>query len=411
MQAKSMRQNLNEIFRRYSIAVLTVGAAFAATYLASKVVEPGVSPLFLLAVMISAWRGGLGVGLFATALSAFISAFVFLPPVFSLQIDRGDVLLLGVFTVAAIITGSLSAARKRSEEAREVLLVKEQSARAEAERASRVKDELLAAVSHELRTPLTTIKTLTRVLQRREMTDEEREECLADIASECDREIDLVLNLLDLSRIRAGGVQIRLQPVIVADVISACEKLIRGDAEKHNHRLEIAVAEGLPSIRADHSALRRALCAIAENAVKYTPDFGHITIRARHKSSAGVLIEIEDNGRGIAEEDLPRIFEKFYRGGNSGGGANPNAEEVPGIGLGLNLAKVLIEGMNGEIAVDSRLGEGTKFIVRLPVWNDDNRAENVKLVEQSAAGEREKVYGLAEPNEKGVFYEQTITRR
>jgi signal transduction histidine kinase len=69
------------------------------------------------------------------------------------------------------------------------------------------------------------------------------------------------------------------------------------------------------------------------------------------------VIEIEDNGRGIAEEDLPRIFEKFYRGGNSGGGAQPNAEEVPGIGLGLNLAKVLIEGMNGEIAVESRLGK------------------------------------------------------
>lgn len=376
--------------RRYSIAVLTVSAAFAATYLASKLVEPGVSPLFLLAVMISAWRGGLGAGLFATALSAFVSAFVFLPPVFSLQIDRSDVLLLGVFTVAAVITGSLSAARKRAEEDREILLVKEQAARAEAERASCVKDELLAAVSHELRTPLTTIKTLTRVLQRREMTDEEREECLADIASECDREIDLVLNLLDLSRIRAGGVEIRLQPVMVAGVISACEKIVRGDAEKHNHQLEVAVADDLPSVRADHSALRRALCAIAENAVKYTTDVGTIKILARaNHERAAVVIEIEDNGRGIPDGDLQRIFEKFYRGGNSGGGAQPGAEEVPGIGLGLNLAKVLIEGMNGEIAVESSLGKGTKFSVCLPVWEDDNQAENVEIVERTVAGERE----------------------
>jgi signal transduction histidine kinase/DNA-binding NarL/FixJ family response regulator len=355
MQSRFVQQNLYEILRRYSIAILTVVAAFTVTYLASKLVEPGVSPLFLIAVMISAWRGGLGVGLFATALSAFISAFVFLPPVFSLQIDRGDILLLSVFTVAAVITGSLSAARKRAEEAREILLVKEQAARAEAERASRVKDELLAAVSHELRTPLTTIKTLTRVLQRREMTDEEREEYLTDIASECDREIDLVLNLLDLSRIRAGGVQIRLQPVAVADVIGACEKLVRGDAEKHNHHLVVAVAEDLPPVRADHSALRRALCAIAENAIKYTSDVGRVTMRAHARRPATVVIEIEDNGRGIPEKDLPRIFEKFYRGGNSGGGAQPGAEEVPGIGLGLNLAKVLIEGMNGEIAVESRL--------------------------------------------------------
>lgn len=411
MQAKAIRRNIYEILRRCSIAVLTVGAAFAATYLASKLVEPGVSPLFLLAVMISAWRGGLAVGLFATALSAFVSAFVFLPPVFSLQIDRGDVLLLGVFTVAAVITGSLSAARKRAEEAREVLLVKEQAARSEAERASRVKDELLAAVSHELRTPLTTIKTLTRVLQRREMTNEEREEYLADIASECDREIDLVLNLLDLSRIRAGGVQIRLQPVNVRDVIGACEKLVRGDAEKHNHRLETVIAEDLPPVRADHSALRRALCAVAENAVKYTSDVGRITIRA-FAERAAVMIEIEDNGRGIPEADLPRIFEKFFRGGNSGGGTQPGAEEVPGIGLGLNLAKVLIEGMNGEITVESRLEIGTKFSIRLPVWNDDNEAEDVELVEPAAVGEREEFYAAVEPKEsKGVFYEQTITRR
>jgi K+-sensing histidine kinase KdpD len=124
------------------------------------------------------------------------------------------------------------------------------------------------------------------------------------------------------------------------------------------------------------------------------------------------VIEIEDNGRGIPEKDLPRIFEKFYRGGNSGGGAQPGAEEVPGIGLGLNLAKVLIEGMNGEVAVESRLAQGTKFSVRLPVWNGNNQAEDVKLVESPAAGQREKVYGAVDSvADKGVCYEQTITHR
>jgi two-component system cell cycle sensor histidine kinase PleC len=140
------------------------------------------------------------------------------------------------------------------------------------------------------------------------MTDEEREEYLADIASECDREIDLVLNLLDLSRIRAGGVQIRLQPVAVADVINACEKLVRGDAEKHNHHLEVAVAEDLPPIRADHSALRRALCAIAENAVKYTPDVGRITIRA-HARRAG---SSSDRNRGQRARHRRRGFAAHF---------------------------------------------------------------------------------------------------
>ena len=370
-------KNRSPIFdgaRRWLIAVWTVGAAFALTYLASPFIEPGVSPLFLLAVMFSAWRGGLAVGLFATFLSALASAFVFLPPKFSLQLDRGDFLQLAVFIVAAVIIGSLSAARKRAEEAREVLLVKEQTARREAERANAVKDEFLAAVSHELRTPLTTIKTLTRVLQRREMTETEREEYLADIASECDREIDLVLNLLDMSRINAGGAQIESKPTNAAEVVRACEKLVRGEAEQHQQKLSVEIAANLPFILADHSALRRALCAIAENAIKFTPENGQITLRARSVGDE-VEIEIEDTGRGIAAEDLPRVFDKFYRGKNAGGGTKASAEEVPGIGLGLNLAQTLIEGMNGAITVESRLGDGSKFSVRLPVWSEatDNR--------------------------------------
>ena len=369
-------KNRSPIFdaaRRWLIAVWTVGAAFALTYLASPFIEPGVSPIFLLAVMFSAWRGGLAVGLFATFLSALASAFVFLPPKFSLQLDRGDFLQLAVFIVAAVIIGSLSAARKRAEEAREVLLVKEQAARIEAERANAVKDEFLAAVSHELRTPLTTIKTLTRVLQRREMTETEREEYLADIASECDREIDLVLNLLDMSRINAGGAQIESKPTDAAEVVRACEKLFRGEAEQHQQKLSVEIAANLPFILAVHSALRRALCAIAENAIKFTPENGQITLRARNVGDE-VEIEIEDTGRGIAAEDLPRVFDKFYRGKNAGGGTKASAEEVPGIGLGLNLAQTLIEGMNGRIEVESRLGKGSKFTARLPVWSE--KADN-----------------------------------
>ncbi len=370
------RISIFEAVSRWLIALWTVGAAFALTYFASPFVAPGVSPLFLLAVMFSAWRGGLGVGLFATFLSALASAFVFLPPRFSLQIDRGDFIQLIVFTVAAVIIGSLSAARKQAEEAREILLIKEQTARINAERANAVKDEFLAAVSHELRTPLTTIKTLTRVLQRRETTEAEREEYLADIASECDREIDLVLNLLDLSRIKAGGVQIELKRVNAAEVVRACEKLVSGEAERHQQEISIEIADNLPFILADHSALRRALCAIAENAIKFTPENGRVTLRARSVGDV-VAIEIEDTGRGIPEEDLPRVFEKFYRGKNAGGGIKASAEEVPGIGLGLNLAQTLIEGMNGAITVESRLGEGTKFSVRLPVWTE--KADNQEM--------------------------------
>ncbi|MDQ3135882.1 MAG: PAS domain-containing sensor histidine kinase, partial [Acidobacteriota bacterium] len=334
----AIRSDIGASVLRYLVAVWTVGLAFAATLLMSPLVPPGISPLFLLAVMISAWRGGSGAGLLATALSALASAFVFLPPTYSLRIDRDDWLQLAVFTFAAVIVGTLSAARRRAEDEREALLVREQVARVEAEQANAVKDEFLAAVSHELRTPLTTIKTLTRVMQRREPSEAERREYLEDIASECDRQIDLVHNLLDLSRIKAGGMQIKSQRVDAGEIVRACEKIERAEAEEHGHRLLVELPPGLPFIRADHSALRRALCTVAENAIKYTPDGGSITLRA-YSDGGSVIIEVQDTGRGIRAEDMPHIFDKFYRGQATGDGAegvSENEQEVPGIGLGLH---------------------------------------------------------------------------
>jgi len=359
------------------IAFWTVGIGLILSLVAEPLVPAGISPIFLLAVMISAWRGGLGAGLLATFLSASAGAFVFLPPRFSLQIDREDMIALGVFTICAVMIGTLSAARRKAEAAREVLFFKEKNARIEAERANQVKDEFLAAVSHELRTPLTTIKTLTRVMQRRELTEEERALYLSDIASECDREIDLVLNLLDLSRINSGQVQISIRPVELSEVLNACAKIVRGEAEKYDHQIIVEPISSNIFVRSDADALRRALYAIVENAVKFTPANGRIFLRSRVADDKAI-IEIEDNGRGISKVDLPHIFEKFYRGQNAGGAPQASPEEVSGIGLGLNLAKKLIDGMNGIIEAESRLDEGTKFTIQLPLWKENDASDVVE---------------------------------
>lgn len=372
---------LNERFGHYLIAFWTFGIGLIISLLAEPLVPRGISPIFLLAVMISAWRGGLGAGLLATFLSAAAGAFVFLPPRFSLQIDHEDMIALGVFTVCAVMIGTLSAARRKAEAAREVLFHKEKTARIEAERANQAKDEFLAAVSHELRTPLTTIKTLTRVMQRRELTEEERALYLSDIASECDREIDLVLNLLDLSRINSGNVHINIRPVGLSEVLNACAKIVRGEAEKCDHKIIVEPVSADIFVSSDPDALRRALYAIVENAIKFTPSNGQIFLRNRVGDDKAI-IEIEDNGRGISESDLPHIFEKFYRGKNAGGAPQASPDEVSGIGLGLNLAKKLIDGMNGTIEAESRLGKGTKFIIRLPLWkqNDVSDITDVKVL-------------------------------
>ena len=131
-------------------------------------------------------------------------------------------------------------------------------------------------------------------------------------------------------------------------------------------------------VRADKSALRRALCAVVENAIKYTPDEGRIILRARRDEDGGpVAIEVEDTGVGVRAEDLPRIFDRFYRGraGAGDGAGNLDEQEVPGIGLGLHLARVLVEGMGGSIEASSRVGHGSTFTLRLPVWRDETNDE------------------------------------
>jgi signal transduction histidine kinase len=357
--------------RRYLVGVWSVAAVFVLTMLATRYVQLDVSAVYLAAVMFSAWRGGLGAGLLATALSAVLGAFFFFPPAYSFKVYGEDLLQLGVFTLAALIISSLSAARERA-------LALEQQARHEAEAANAVKDEFLAAVSHELRTPLTTIKTLTRVLLRKNPTEEERREYLEDIASECERQIDLVHNLLDLSRVKVGGVEISPGRVDVGETLRDCEKVERTGAAERKQELVVEVASGLPPVSADRSAIRRALCAVVENAIKYTPEGGRITMRARRDGDGGrVAVEVEDDGPGIHPEDLPRVFERFYRG--RAGAGRPEEQEVPGIGLGLYLARVLVEGMGGSIEASSRIGRGSTFTLRLPAWPGDASGEDDEL--------------------------------
>lgn len=359
-----MQVSLSEISRRYLIAVSSVAAVFGLTMLLTDLVQTDVSALYLAAVMFSAWRGGLAAGLLATVVSVALATFFFLPPIYSFSLKGEGVVELIVFSLAALLVSSLSAAREQA-------LEKERAARQEAESANRVKDEFVAAVSHELRTPLTTIKTLTHLLLRKDPPETERREYLLDISTECERQIDFVHNLLDLSRIEAGGVQISLERVDAEAILKECFEIERVSAEARGHELTLNLESDLPAISADRNALRRAVCAIAENAVKYTPDGGRIEMRSAFDDATGlVLLEISDNGRGIPGDEINRIFERFYRGRVSDNGHSADAQAVSGIGLGLHLASQLIRGMGGTVSASSEPGKGSTFTVRMPVWNE-----------------------------------------
>ena len=252
----------------------------------------------------------------------------------------------------------------------------------------RLKSEFVSSVSHELRTPLTTIKTLTRLLQRGGQTEEEQREYLETIAAECDRQIDLVLNLLDLSRIEAGAFKVTLARVNVEETILACVRVEQHAAEERGLSLSIdPPAEDLPDVSTDGRALRRVLCSLIENAIKYTPEGGHISVGAQRAGDDEVAIKVADTGCGILPEDVPRVFEKFYRGRP----AAFSPEETPvetadyneasGVGLGLYLAHSFVEQLGGRISVANTAPRGTVFTVHLPAWRSVEGQDVNKLEE------------------------------
>ena len=241
----------------------------------------------------------------------------------------------------------------------------------------RLKSEFVSSVSHELRTPLTTIKTLTRVLQRNRISAAERAEFLETIAEECDRQIDFVQNLLDLSRIESGAYRISLQQTDVVKILREAIEAHRKTARARRLKLNLNLPENdLPPALTDAGALRQIVSSLVENAMKYTAETGEISVVASRKNEQ-IHIEITDSGCGIQSQDLPHIFEKFYRG-RPLQAANEttdedecaNINETAGIGLGLYLVHNLVEQIGGEIRAESpanESGRGAKFTVSLPV--------------------------------------------
>jgi signal transduction histidine kinase len=247
----------------------------------------------------------------------------------------------------------------------------------------RLKSEFVSSVSHELRTPLTTIKTLARVLQSDKVSTEDRSEYLETIAAECDRQIELVRNLLDLSRIESGSYRVSLAETDVSLVLSDCVAAQQGAARTRSLNLSLeSPPESLPLALSDADALSRILSDVIGNAIKYSSEGGEVVVSAR-QTDGRIAIEIVDHGCGIAEQDLPHIFEKFYRGrpvGKATSNANEFVEgeeadnvpfnEAPGVGLGLYLVQSLAIQIDAAMKVESPAPGrtmGTKFTILVPI--------------------------------------------
>lgn len=233
----------------------------------------------------------------------------------------------------------------------------------ELRRLERIRQDFVANVSHELKTPLSVIKVCVETLQDGADDDPvHRARFLDQIAEQSDRLHALILDLLSLARIESEAEQIELQPVSLPTLIAECLEHHQARARAKRQEL-VRLPEPAPRDEiiawADEEALNQILDNLVDNALKYTPEGGRITVRCWAENGQ-VGFEVADTGIGIPEADLPRIFERFYRVDKA------RSRELGGTGLGLSIVKHLAQAMHGTVEAQSHLGQGTAFQVRLP---------------------------------------------
>jgi two-component system, OmpR family, phosphate regulon sensor histidine kinase PhoR len=222
-----------------------------------------------------------------------------------------------------------------------------------------VRRDFISNISHELRTPLASLKALTETLQNGALSDPQAgPRFLGRINAEVDALTQMAQELLDLSRIESGQVELMLAPLSPKKLITSAADRMRMQTERAGLKLSIECEEDLPSIHADQSRLEQVLVNIIHNAVKFTKPGGEITLKAESTSS-GVGFSVRDAGVGIPADSLSRIFERFYRVDKSRAGS--------GTGLGLSISKHIIEAHGGKIWAESREGEGSVFHFVIPL--------------------------------------------
>jgi two-component system phosphate regulon sensor histidine kinase PhoR len=220
--------------------------------------------------------------------------------------------------------------------------------------------EFVANVSHELRTPLSVVQGYTETLLEGAMKDEKNgPEFLGIIDKNVRRLSSIVSDLLDLSKLESGGQVFEPRPVDVRALVERVGDAFRPVAERKRQQLVVEVPANAGTVDADGALLERAVSNLVDNALKYTPEGGRVRMSA---TSDGVqaAITVEDNGMGIPEADLPRVFERFYRVDKS------RSRDLGGTGLGLSIVKHIIQLHGGTISVRSAVGTGSSFTIRLP---------------------------------------------
>ncbi|MFI5247511.1 MAG: ATP-binding protein [Nitrospirales bacterium] len=240
----------------------------------------------------------------------------------------------------------------------------------ELRRLENIRKDFVANVSHELRTPLTSIKGYIEALLDGAKDDPDTSTKFLDIILKQSDRLNLILeDLLQLSKIESGQVLFKREPLHIQRIIERTLAMIKPLADKKGHRLVSFVDDNLPAVLGDEDRLMQVLSNLLDNAVKYTPGKGTITVAAHPVSDdagrpaivTAVELSVTDTGLGIPEGDRPRVFERFYRVDKA------RSRELGGTGLGLAIVRHIVEGLGGRVWVEANAPTGSRFVVRLPI--------------------------------------------
>jgi PAS domain S-box-containing protein len=261
--------------------------------------------------------------------------------------------------------------RKRAEGERAELFARERAARSDAEKANRLKDEFLATLSHELRTPLNAVIGWSRMLNSGRLDRENSKHALEVIERNAWAQKQIIEDILDVSRVITGKLQLNLSPVDLVAVVDAALDAVRPAMEAKEIKIDTIIDSSLRTISGDPDRLQQVVWNVLSNAAKFTPNGGSIEISV-NQSETHALIQVRDSGPGIDPTFLPHVFERFRQADGS------TTRTHGGLGLGLAIVRHLVELHGGTIIVENRADDqGATFTVRLPLPSGELRSETL----------------------------------
>jgi signal transduction histidine kinase len=357
---------------RYALGLFATAVALVGTLVLR---QDGPTPSFLFfvpAVAVAAWYGGRGPSTLTTLLSLLLIDLNFLAPGGSLALDRIEGLEIIAFIIVAMtITLTMNALHRAlaiaEQQARELKVLNDEVGRSyDAEREKRHDAELLAnaredvlgLVAHDLRNPLNLITTTTEML-REENLGRDRERELLDVAERAGKQMNrLIGDLLDTVRLQAGKFSLDLEDVPVAAIFRQAEESYRPAAEKRGVHFE-EIPPGDSVVRADPLRVSQLVGNVVGNAIKFTPAKGSVKLEAAPDGDK-IVFKVTDTGPGIRADDMLHLFDTFWQA---------RTNDHRGVGLGLAIAKGVVEAHGGTIWCESKVGQGSTFFFTLPLAN------------------------------------------